>query len=113
MNHENLIISNEWSLDDDKNELKVKHRGQESVYTPSSSVITSIHVSNPKNFYFVFDDDEIVLMFDADTGIIRSLRATNDGGLDEEMISQRKYHKWQQFTLFLFREFLRNCGINF
>lgn len=111
MNHEELIISNEYSLNDNETELKITHRGQESVYKPSRDVITSIHVANSKSLYFVFDGDEIVLMYDADTGIIHAICANMENVLASDERSMRTSHVSKQFTRFLFGEFLRNCGI--
>lgn len=111
MNHQNLVISNEWTLDEEKNELKIVHGGQESTYNPSWDVIVSIHVANSNALYFVFDDNEIVLNYDADTGIIKPICINEKNVLDADKRSMRSSHTSKQFTRFLFGEFLRNCGL--
>lgn len=112
MNHENLIISNEWSLNDDETELKIVHGGQESIYKPSRrDVISSIHTTRKVSIYFVFDDDAIALMYDADTGIIRPLRVNKENILVADYRSLRSSHVSTKFTRFLFGEFLRNRGV--
>lgn len=111
MNYQNLIISNEWSLDEDKNELKIVHQEQESTYNPSWDVIVSIHVANSNALYFVFDDDKIVLSYDGDTGIIKPICANEKNVLVADERSMRSSHVSKQFTRFLFGEFLRNCGL--
>lgn len=109
MDNRNLIISDEWSLED--NILKVTAKRKENIYPVSPEIATCIHIGNSNSQYFVFDGAGIQCLYDADTGLTYPFTRNSNGMLVLNKDESRKLHVRTQFTQFLFAEFLRNCGI--